>query len=302
MHGYYLNIKILFDYLVLNNVKVLWTMHDCWAITGHCSHFDFVACNKWKSQCHHCPQKKEYPTSLFFDQSKSNYQIKKKLFNSLENLTIVPVSFWLENILKESFLNKYPTRVIHNGIDVEVFSPGVSSFRDKFNIKAEKKIILGVANIWNGRKGLKDLIHISEKLGTDYQVVIAGLNHQQLKHLPETIIKLPRTNDKHFLVSLYRAANVFVNPTVEDSFPTTNLEAMACGTPVITYKTGGCEEAIIEGVGKTIEKGDVKEMISSIKNISKLSMSDSCSKHIRKNFNNKIQYQKYIKQYHHILN
>jgi len=266
IHGYYINIEILFDYLKKANKPVIWTFHDCWPFTGHCAHFDYVGCDKWKAGCYNCPEKRNYPTSVFFDNSKLNYTRKKEIFTGVKNLTIVTPSRWLSKIVKESFLKEYPVKVINNGIDLDVFKPRPSNFREKYNIQ-DKFIILGVASVWNRRKGLEYFIKLSEKLNTDEVIVIVGLTEKQKSKLPKNIIGITRTNNVIELVEFYSAANVFVNPTLEDNFPTTNLESLACGTPVITFNTGGSVECINDSCGIVVEKGNFRNLVKAISQI-----------------------------------
>ncbi len=253
IHGYYINIEILFDYLKEANKPVVWTLHDCWSFTGHCAYFDYVGCDKWKTGCNRCPERKTYPSSLICDNSKSNYINKKDIFTGVKNLTIVTPSQWLANLVKESFLNEYLVKVINNGIDLNVFKPTESSFREKYNLQ-DKFIILGVASSWDRRKGLKYFVEMSDKLGEDEKIVLVGLSEKQLKEIPKNIIGISRTNNVEELVEIYSSANVFVNPTLEDNFPTTNLEALACGTPVVTFDTGGSIESINRNTGSIIYK------------------------------------------------
>jgi glycosyltransferase involved in cell wall biosynthesis len=242
LHGYYINIEMLFNYFSAHkNIKIIWTLHDCWAFTGHCVYFDAVGCEKWKSQCEKCPQKKTYPSSLFLDNSSWNYKKKKELFNSVENMTLVTPSQWLADLVKQSFLSKYPVKVIHNGVDTSVFKPVDSDFRKNNNLE-NKVIILGVASEWTPRKGLDDFIKLAELLDDNYKIVLVGLNKKQLVQLPQNILGIERTESVGELVEIYSAADVFFNPTYEDNYPTTNLEAIACGTPVVTYNTGGSPE------------------------------------------------------------
>lgn len=261
LHGYYLNLPVLFSFLSIYNRPVVWTLHDCWAFTGHCSHFDYIGCDKWKTGCHHCPQKKRYPKSLILDQSKRNWEEKERLFTSVPNMIIVTPSNWLAGLVKESFLKKYPVEVIHNGIDLEVFKPTPSSWKEDHGIT--RPIILACASLWDERKGYDDVLKLSELL-PEYQIVIVGISKKQAKELPSSIIGIQRTDSIEELVKIYSAADVFVNPTYEDNFPTVNLEAIACGTPVITYNTGGSPECIDESCGVVVPKGDIKELKNAI--------------------------------------
>jgi len=258
IHGYYINIEILFNYLAESNKRVIWTLHDCWAFTGHCPHFSYIKCDKWKTGCSKCPQKKEYPTSLIADNSKNNWIKKKALFTSVKEMTIVTPSQWLADLVKQSYLGKYPVIVIHNGIDTSVFKPTPSDFRKKNGLE-DKKIILGVASAWSDKKGLSDFIKLSEELDEKYKIVLVGLSEEQMKTLPSNIIGITRTNSTKELAEIYTAADVFLNLTYEDNYPTVNLEAQACGTPVITYRTGGSVESVNNE--NCVDQSDYKQIM-----------------------------------------
>src|SRR5690554_1090286 len=279
IHGYYINMEVLFLYLKKVNIPVIWTFHDCWPITGHCSHFTFVGCEKWKTQCYNCPQKTGYPASYLIDRSKKNFILKKELFNSLSNLTLVPVSQWLSGILKESFLQNYPIKVINNGVNTEVFRPSeVSDFRNKHGL-IDKFVLIGVATSWGERKGLNDFIELSKLLDSDFQIVLVGLTKNQIDLLPDNILGIERTESVDALADIYATSDAFINPTYEDTFPTTNLESQACGTPVITYKTGGSPEAIDVSTGIVVEQGNIQDLVDAItliKDNGKQYYSDAC--------------------------
>ncbi len=260
IHGYYINFQQLFDYLKKKHKAVVWTLHDCWAFTGHCSHFELIGCKKWeKGGCFDCPQKHRYPKSVLFDRSKKNFIEKKHLFTGLENLTIVTPSKWLLDMVKRSFLKEYPVKMIHNGIDLSVFKPTVGNFRERYGLQ-NKTIFLGVASVWGKSKGFYDFQKLNEMKKDNEAVVMVGLTQSQIDSLPEGIIGIQRTNSVKELVEIYTAANVFLNTTYEDTYPTVNLEAQACGTPVVTYKTGGS----IESVPKEyiVPQGDVAALLS----------------------------------------
>lgn len=265
MHGYYINLELLFRYLKEHRIPVVWTFHDCWAFTGHCPYFDLVGCDKWKTGCHDCQQKKHHPTSWFVDNSKWNWEKKKQLFTGLNNLTIVTPSKWLARLVKQSFLKECQVVVINNGINLNDFKPTKGNIYEGYNIKG-KKIVLGVSSSWAKSKGLDDFTLLAEKLPTEYQVVLVGVTKQQKASLPGNIIGIQRTDSVQELAELYTMADVFVNPTYEDNYPTTNLEALACGTPVITYKTGGSVEAVQEsGYGEIVEQGDIDGLVDAVK-------------------------------------
>lgn len=264
LHGYYINIEILFNYLKKSRAKVIWTLHDCWAFTGHCSYFDYAGCQKWKTECHHCVLKTSYPASYLLDQSKKHYKMKKNLFSSIGNLEIVTPSYWLADLVKKSFLQYNNISVIHNGVNTDIFKPTNNTFRQMLGLK-NKIIILGVANIWDHRKGLDCFLDLSKELDETYQIILIGLSKSQIKKIPENIIGISRTNDIHELANYYSIADIFINPTLEDNYPTTNLEAIACGTPVITYQTGGSPESAAY-FGITVERNNLKDLINAIKN------------------------------------
>ena len=266
IHGYYINIELLFNYIKEKNIRVIWTQHDCWAFTGHCAYFDAVGCEKWKNGCHNCKQLDTYPSSKIMDNSLWNWNMKKNLFSDI-NMTIVTPCHWLSNIIKNSYLGNYPIKVIYNGIDTEIFKHTNSLFKEKYHLE-DKKIILGVAGEWTERKGLRDLLKLNEILDLDkYRIVIVGVTNKQKKDLKNNIIALNRTENIQELVDIYSASYIYFNPTYEDNFPTTNLEALACGTPVITYKTGGSPECIINKKnGAVVNKGDIANVKSLILN------------------------------------
>lgn len=300
IHGYYLNIKILFDYLRISCKPVIWTLHDCWGFTGHCSHFSYAQCDKWIEGCHNCLQTRSYPASVLIDNSKRNYRIKRNLFTSLDNITLVTPSQWLAGLVAQSFLAKYPVRVIHNGIDIDVFKPVASeSVRKKF-AEGNRFIILGVASKWDQRKGLNHFIELSKMINNDCVIVLVGLSEKQIAELPPNIIGIKRTSNINELAQIYSAADVFINPTLEDNFPTVNLEALACGTPVITFNTGGSPEAINSDCGYVVEIGDifaVKKLIDQIRNKGKPYYFDQCVKRTKDNFNKNDRFDDYVELY-----
>lgn len=297
VHGYYLNVEILFNYLTTRQIPVVWTLHDCWPFTGHCSYFDRFHCEKWKTVCHDCPNKKGYPTSLFLDRSSANYKRKKELFNKLENLTFVPVCRWMEQNVRASFLSRYNVETIYNGVDVGVFKPIESlSLREKYGVNGNKKVVLGVASVWDKRKGLDDFVALSPMLGDDYQIILVGLNEEQLRFIPKNVMGIKRTESIQELAELYNLADVFVNPTYVDNFPTTNIEALACGTPVVTYNTGGSPEVVDEKTGIVVEQGNIQQLKSAIGNMS--SHKEACSAECRKRaemcFDKKDRFEDYV--------
>jgi len=301
LHGYYLNIEFLFKYLSSCNIPIIWTLHDCWPFTGHCTFFDIVECNKWKTECINCPQKKEYPACFLFDFSKKNYHNKNRIFNSIENITLVPVSNWLKGLVYQSFLKDYPQKLIYNGVNLNVFYPKIDTIeiKKRYNI-VDKCILLGVASIWDRRKGLSDFIKLSHLIDEKTTIILVGLTKKQLINLPQNIIGLERTENISQLVELYSLSNLFLNFTYEDNFPTTNIEALACGTPVLTYKTGGSIESVSSDTGFIVEKGDlenVMNVINLIKNHEKISYVDACRSRAIELYNMDDRYEEYFELY-----
>ncbi len=297
IHGYYINYQILFEYLKKSDCPVVWTLHDCWSFTGHCANFDAINCVKWKTMCEDCPQLRSYPTSMLFDSSKQNFILKSKLFSSIrEKLILVPVSYWLEGLVKESFLKECQTQVIHNGIDLSIFKQNPTHNKEK--------LILGVASPFSKEKGFYDFLRLRDLLPLDYDIMLVGLDDKQLSNLPNGILGLKRTQSQQELVDLYNRALVFINPTYQDNYPTTNLEAIACGTPVITYKTGGSPESVTNGTGIVTEQGNVNEILQAIKNISTWDSTltaNECRKHASSHFDKNQCFQSYIDLYNSLI-
>ncbi|MDO4940299.1 MAG: glycosyltransferase [Erysipelotrichaceae bacterium] len=266
VHDTYINISMLFKYLKKKNIPIVWTFHDCYALTGQCVYFDQAQCNKWQTGCNNCPQLRRYPNSLFFDRTSGLWNKKKELFTGINNLTIVTPSDWMANLVKKSYLKDYPVKVINNGINLNAFKPIDSRFREKHNLQ-DKKIVLGVCYIWNSRKGLSDFIWLSKMLSDDYKVVLVGTNDNIDTCLPDNVLSIHRTYDQKELAEIYTTADVLINPTYEDNFPTVNIESLACGTPVITYKTGGSPESLNEDCGSVIEKGNQNKLLKEIKRV-----------------------------------
>jgi putative colanic acid biosynthesis glycosyltransferase len=299
VHGYYLNIGLLFAYLKYAKKPVIWTLHDCWAFTGHCAHFDFIGCKRWKNECYDCSIKTEYPKSFILDRSKRNYQRKKELFTGVDNLTIVAPSKWLANLVKESFLHEYPLKVINNGINLSVFRPTPSNFRERYNLQA-KFVLLGVAAVWGERKGYQYFIDIAKHLQEDEQIVLVGLNEQQIKQLPVGVIGIAKTNSLAELAEIYSSADLFINPTLEEVLGLVNLEAMACGTPVITFNSGGSPECLEDGCGVIVERGNLTglvDAISLVKKNGKKLYTDQCQKRVKDYFDKDARFNEYIALY-----
>ena len=305
IHDHYLNYRILFEYLRNTDIKVVWTFHDCWTFTGHCFHFVTKNCNRWKTGCHDCPLRNDYPKT-FLDKSHRNYILKKDLFGSIKNLTIVPCSYWMRDFVKESFLKDKPIKVIHNGIDLTVFKPHEPTITSKDDSKSfpQKRFrIVAVSSVWNRDKGEHDIYKLRDLLPNDeYDIIMVGLSEEQINALPTGIVGIQRTQNVQELAKIYSDSDVLINPTYADTFPTVNLESLACGTPVITYKTGGSPEAVDEKTGYIIEQGDIKALVNAIIQIKQNPLSsNSCRIRAEKFFDKDKCFEEYIKLYESLI-
>ena len=296
LHEFCINLPMLFKYIKKKRIRVIWTLHDCWSFTGHCPHFTMVGCDKWKTGCGNCPQKSIYPRS-YLDTTKFMWKKKKKWFTGVEDLTIVTPSQWLAGFVKESFLSEYPVQVINNGIDLEVFKPTPSDFRETHGISNEF-LILGVAFGWGRRKGLDVFIELAKKLDERFHIVLVGTNSEVDKMLPDRIISIHRTNNQKEMAEIYSAADLFVNPTREDNYPTVNMESIACGTPVITFNTGGSPEMLDSKTGSIVPCEDIGELISVIERVydERPYSESNCMDHSR-SFDKRDKFEAYIQLY-----
>lgn len=299
--GYYINYPILFKYLSKIDTPVIWTLHDCWPMTGHCTYYSAVNCNKWQSTCYNCPRLDTYPESLI-DRSKYNFELKKQLFNSIKNMTIVPVSNWLGGEVEKSFLKNYPIHVIQNGIDLKTFYPrnGVEErIREKYRLN-NKFIIISVAYCWNRNTGFYDFLKLREILDDNYEIVLVGVTERQKKRLPKGITGISRTNSKDELAELYTTADIAVTPQVEATFGLVTAEAMACGTPVIVYNTTACPEVVSDDSGFIIPPKDINAMAKAIMDYNNSNNKDSYKKNCLEQvarFDENERYGEYIQLY-----
>ena len=317
IHNHYVHVGMLFDYIKKHNIPVVWTLHDCWPFTGHCAYFDFANCDKWKTMCHDCPSIHDYPPTWFFDRSSRNFKDKKKAFSGVNNLTLVTPSKWLANLTRDSFLKEFPVRVINNGVDIQKFCPQRETIKRILGIDG-KKMLLAMASTFDRRKGTQFLKLLPGMLGDNEVLVLVGLAKEQLEQFEmPRCIGVGRTNSVEELSAYYAAADVFINPTLEDNFPTTNIEALACGTPVVTFNTGGSIESVLDGesvvcendiiyssVGAIVPKEDIKAMLIAVRKIlmkGKSVFSGACRQKAEKSYDMNKQYMEYINLYNSIL-
>lgn len=294
LHGWFINLPMLFSYIKKHDIPVVWTLHDCWSFTGHCPHFTMAGCDKWRTGCGGCGQFRQYPQS-FFDCSKAMWKNKKKWFTGVKNMTIVTPSRWLGELVKQSYLKEYPVRVIHNGIDLTVFKP------DPGAEKPEKPMLLGVSYEWNEKKGLDVFIELAARLGEDFRIVLVGTDDAVDQKLPPNITSIHRTQNQQELARLYAAAELFVNPTREEVLGLVNLEALACGTPVLTFRTGGSVECVDEKTGVVVPVNDVDAMEEAIRRLTRQPLDPQDCVNRARTFDKQERFKEYIALYDEIV-
>lgn len=298
LHGFYVNYEMLFRFLKEADIPVVWTLHDCWAFTGHCTHFSQAKCTQWQTECQDCKLLRRYPRCYWRGDVRRNFLRKKRAFTGVKNLTITTPSQWLADQVSHSFLRDYPRTVIPNGTDCRIFRPQSSGLRKKYRLEG-KKIVLGVANVWNARKGLPDMLTLADRLGSAYQVVLIGLTERQLPDIPANVLGFLRTANQAELAQWYSAADVFVNPTYEETFGLTTVEAQACGTPAVVYRTDGCPETVAPGNGRLVPQGDMQALEDAVRDIT----NGSCRADSQKaaQFDKDAVYQDYLGLYENVL-
>lgn len=303
LHGYYLYLPILFRYLTDEfEGKIFWTFHDCWPFTGHCAYFTAAGCNKWQEGCFRCPNKTQYPISLLLDASSINYQAKRKMFGNLKNLTIIVPSEWMRSLVEHSFMKHYPVEVVNNGINLDKFHYTVDGrVLQKYHISREKKVLLGVANVWDKRKGMKDFLELSQSIPEEYQIVLVGLSKAQIRGLPHGIVGVERTDSVEELAAIYSHAHIFINPSREESFSLVTIEAMACGTPVIALGTSAVKELICDENGVVIENNSVRDYLYAIRKIEERQLSRASVRMTTEKYNDRDMVDKILKLYEKVL-
>lgn len=303
IHGYYINYKVLFDYINKEQIPVVWTLHDCWPFTGHCGHFIGYNCYKWKEECFCCPARKDYPSSLLFDHSRFSFKLKKSLFTKSDKMAIVTVSSWLKTVTEQSFLSKYPIHVIYDGIDTDSFVYRASNLRKELKLE-DKFVLASAAASWSEAKGWSDYIRLSKMLSNDYAIVLIGVTEEQKKSLPPEIVAIQRVESKAKLAEFYSMADVLLNLSYAETFGMTTAEAMSCGTPGISYNITACPELITKETGFVVEPGNLKEVINAISEIrskGKDYYSKACRQRVLDNYDFKKVNRAYFDIYHSLL-
>jgi putative colanic acid biosynthesis glycosyltransferase len=298
LHNCYINLRMLFRYIKAKNIPVVWTLHDCWAFTGKCPHFTMIGCNKWKTGCFDCPQFKQYPETRV-DKTLIMYKLKNEWFTGVENLAIVTPSQWLADKVAESFLGCYPIKVINNGIDLNLFKPTASNFREKYGLQG-KRVLLGVADIWSNSKGLNIFTELSKMLDGQYKIVLVGLSREQIKNLPSNVLGLLRINCIKELAEIYSAADLFINPSIEETMGLVTIEALACGTPVIVSNSTAVPEMINPNCGVIVEKWNVDDYFRAIEESNQKFLQVNCINHA-KEFDVGNKYSEYVDIYYRVV-
>ena len=303
IHGCFLNYPILFKYLREHHIPVIWTLHDCWAMTGHCVHFMRTHCDKWKTGCCRCPQLRDFPSSYLLDRSRRNYALKKSLFTSMEDMQITTVSSWLKGVAEQSYLGKFPITVVPNGLNSGVFKPTEGNIRERYGLQG-KKILLGVASGFGERKGLFDYINLAKRLPSQYVIVLVGVMESDKKELPDSIIAVDRANGAEELAAFYTSADVLLSLSYEETFGLTIVEAMACGTPAIVYDNTAQPELITHETGRVVPTGDLDALEKAISDIcgkDKASFPEACRNRAVQ-YDEALSYQKYLDIYQTVIN
>lgn len=302
IHGYFINYQVLFEYLVNTEIPIVWTFHDFWPITGHCAHFDYNGCDKWKTLCHDCAYHHDYPFSLV-DKSKKNYLLKKQAFTGLKNVELVSVSKWVAALLSESFLKDYPIRVIYNGVDTKMFRPRNSDVKARLCLEG-KFVLLGVASPWSPMKGLYDYYDLRRNLTDDFAIVMVGLSKKQIEALPHGIIGIERTQSQDELAEYYSMADVTLNLSYQETFGMTTIEGMACGTPGIVYNKTASPELVSPETGYAVEAKNIKAIVKAvleIKKKGKTSYAEACRKRVLDNFDKNDRFADYVDLYESLI-
>lgn len=307
LSGYYINIRVLFKYLSKVDIPIVWTLHSCWEFTGHCTHYDYIKCQKWKTGCERCPLTKEYPESWFIDRSAKNYKGKKRIFNSLKNVILVPVSRWLSSQVEQSFLNRYPIQQIYNGVDINFFRPltNIEQIRQELNV-SDKCMLIALASSWTPKKGIADYFELARKLDPQkYVLFMVGIENSKHGDIPEVIRALPVTKNRNQLLKLYNAADIVLNLSYEESFGLTTVEGLACGTPSIVYNCTASPELVSPETGFVVEPRNIHGLIDCISKIEengKSYYSEACRKRAEEHFNKDKCFEKYIELYDSLIN
>ena len=268
LHCHFLNLPILFKYLKKKGKPVVWSIHDCYSFTGKCTHFTVSGCRRWETGCHDCPQlHTSGAKTYFFDQTARLYNIKKRLFTSLDDLTLISCSNWLKSELQHSFFKEKPINMIYNWIDCAKFKPiHDNSIYESYGIDPSKKYLIGVSAVWDPKQSrYQDALRLAEILPEEYQLVLVGKLVGKVESR-KNVCQIPYVNGVEELSKLYSSAVAFVGFSVEDTFGKVIAEAMLCGTPAIVFDSTACPEVVGDS-GFVVPPHDVEGMLRCVRTI-----------------------------------
>ena len=305
LHSNYLNYKLFFPYLAKKKIPVVWTFMDCWPFTGKCSHFTEIKCEKWKKECHHCPQlRSSGPISWFFDKTQKLYHEKQQWFKMLQYLDIIAISEWQKEEVLKSMACHHPVHMIYLWIDTKKFYEIHDKYVYKrYGLSPQKKILLSVSAQWsNQTTRLNDAIRLAKILPEDYQLVIVGKKTTK-QILPVNLIHIDYIAGSEELSKLYSCALAYVNFSVEDTFGKVMAESQLCGTPAIVFDSTACSE-VAGDAGYAVPPHDVEAMLERVLEIEhngREYYSQRCIEHVKKNFDYNVNVGKYLEIYQHAL-
>lgn len=303
LHSNYINLPMLLRYLAKKNIATVLTLHDCWFITGKCCYYTHVNCDKWKSECHDCPALKYDNVSWFFDRTRKVYNDKKRLFSAIPRLAVCGNSQWTTDQASKSFLKdaSYVGR-IYNWIDQEVYHfEDCQDLRVKHNLEG-KFVVLGVSQGWSNRKGLDIFIKLANSLPLVKFVLVGKMNSNE--QLPDNIISVGQTQNIKELCKYYSLADVFINPSLQETFGKVSAEALCCGTPIIVNNATANPELVGDGCGYVVNNNDISEYVSCLNRIQtagKGAFSSKCIAFAKENFDRETNIREYINLYHKLI-
>lgn len=299
LHANYINLPMLLKYLAREDIATVLTLHDCWFITGKCCYYTHVNCNKWKTECHNCPALKYDNVSWFLDRSRKVFNDKKKLFNAIPRLAVYGNSQWTTDQAKQSFLKnaKYVGR-IYNWIDQQIYHEvNCNDLKHKYSLD-DKFVILGVSQGWSNRKGLNIFVELAKRIPDSVIVLIGKMNCKET--LPSNIISVGQIQNIEELCKFYSLSDVFINPSLQETFGKVSAEALCCGTPIIVNNATANPELVGPKCGYVVKNNDIEEYVFYINEILRLGkkfFSEHCIQFASSNFDKDINILEYLELY-----
>lgn len=304
LHDNYINVRKLMNYIAEHNIAVVVTLHDCWFFTGRCCYYTEDNCFKWKESCGSCPRLKKDNVSWFFDRSRKMLKDKEQWYSKINKFAVVGVSDWITYEARKSILkNALLIKRIYNWIDLEVFKPqDTIVLRKKLGLE-KTFVVLGVSQRWSQQKGLDVFIELANKVQDNTKIVLIG-SIPNGTILPQNVICIGTTNSVAELAMYYSMADVFVNPSIQETFGKVTAEALASGTPAIVNNSTANPELIGTGCGYILENTDSTSILEAIKDIrtkDKSCYSSFCISHAKRNFNMSDRIKDYIALYERLI-